>query len=85
MSSFKAGSSMYKAPAHKSTRIRGAFMGDKDSAGVQSGLSVQSGFDSESGPALDNEKDALTGNATERLEGMAKKSVSSKGQSFEIC
>jgi len=85
MSSFKAGNSTFKAPAAKSTRVRSAYMGDKDSAGVQSGLSVQSGFDSEPGPAIDNEKDSLTGNATERLEGGMKKSVSSKGQSFEIC
>lgn len=84
--SFKAGNSDYNAPGHKSTRIRGAYNGGKDSAGVQSGLSVQSGFDSENGgPTLDNEKDSMTGNATERIKSVPKGSASSKGQSFEFC
>lgn len=86
MSKFKAGSSTFKAPAHKSTRVRGAYMNDGDSVGVQSGLSAQSGFDGESlGPMVDNEQDSLTGNATERQKEVAKQSVSAKGQSFEIC
>jgi len=85
MSSFKAGNSTFKAPGHKSTRIRGSYM-DKVSVGVQDGLSAQSDFDGEShGPGKDNDKDSLTGNATERPQVDSKTSVSSKGNTFEIC
>lgn len=87
MSSFKAGNSNYKAPKHKSTISGGkAHMDDGDSQGVSSGLSALSGFDGEAqGPMIDNEKDSLTGNATERLEPYPSKSVSSKGKTFDIC
>ena len=86
MSSFKAGNSNYKAPAHKSTLSGGkAHMNDGDSSGVGTGLSALQAFDSEAGgPMCDYEKDSLTGNATERVEPSSGKSVSAKGKSFEI-
>lgn len=85
MSTFKAGNSNYKAPAHKSSLSEKAHMNDGDSTGVGSGLSALQSFDSEAGgPMCDYEKDSLTGNATERIEPRTSKSVSAKGKSFDL-
>lgn len=86
MSTFKAGSSKYKAPKHSNSTVRKNHMDDGDAVGVSTGLSARSDFDGEAeGPMYDYEVDPLTGNATERTEPYAEESVSAKGNTFKIC
>ena len=89
--SFGAGESGgYKAPEHKSSTLRGSFMDDGDSAGVSSGLSALSGFDSESayvGEKVSEARNPLTGNPLGRTteNPIESGSVSSKGWKFDLC
>ena len=72
---------------HKATLSNGGGAKQKDSAGLQSGLSAHAPFDSENGgPKYDYNVSSQSGMATERIvENPAKESASSKGKSFEIC
>lgn len=72
---------------HKATLSNGGGAKQKDSAGLQSGLSAHAPFDSENyGPTYDYDVNPGSGMATERIvDGVGKESVSSKGKSFDIC
>ena len=72
---------------HKATLSNGGGAKQKDSAGLQSGLSAHAPFDSENyGPKYDYNVSPVSGMATERIvDGVGKESVSGKGKSFEIC
>jgi hypothetical protein len=74
----------YKAPAHKSTTVRGSFMSD-ESSGVESGLSARKDFDSEmsSDFAVNNAK-SKSGNPRQAIKPKQDYSVSSKGHSFDV-
>jgi hypothetical protein len=71
----------------KVTLSVGAGAKQKDSVGLQSGLSEHAPFDSEAGgPVYDYSVSPVSGMATERIKSNpAGKSVSSKGKTFEIC
>ena len=72
---------------HKATLSNGGGASQKDSVGIQSGLTEHAPFDSENyGPKYDYNVSSQSGMATERIvENPEKSSVSSKGKSFEIC
>ena len=72
---------------HKATLSNGGGAKQKDSAGLQSGLSAHAPFDSENyGPRYDYNVNPQSGMATERIaQNPEKSSVSSKGKSFDIC
>lgn len=77
----------YKAPAHKASTVRGSFMGDGDSAGVQDGLSMRSDLDSENlhNFKINDTVDPISGNPRQAIKPRASKSVKEKGHTFEIC
>ncbi len=77
----------YKAPKHKSSTVRGSYMGDGDSAGVQDGLSERSDMDSN---VLFNVKynaaaNPISGNPRQVPKPYASKSVTEKGHKMKIC
>jgi len=88
MSSFKAGKNgSYKGPTKAASLSRQALnVTQTDAVGVAEGISARSGFNGEDeGPMADYERDPLTGNATERGEGMPNESIKSKGVDFTLC
>ena len=72
---------------HKATLSNGGGAKQKDSVGLQSGLSAHMKFDSENyGPKYDYNVSPVSGMATERVvDGVGKESASKNGKSFEIC
>ena len=77
----------YKAPASKSSTVRGSYMGDGDSAGVGSGLSARSDLDSENlaNVKYNNTVDPVNGNPRQVPKPYASTSVTEKGNKMEIC
>jgi len=75
------------AGPHKVTLSVGAGAKQKDSVGLQSGLSAHAPFDSEAGgPKYDYNVNSQSGMATERIvENPAKGSASKNGKNFDIC
>lgn len=75
----------YKAPAHKSSTVRGSFMSD-ESAGVKDGLSERMDCDSESisNFSINNTVDPISGNPRQSIEPRTSTSAKEKGHSFEI-
>lgn len=71
----------------ENTTIHPNKMGDGDSAGVESGLSMKEGFDAQTevGPTYNYSQDPMTGNYPERVNPYDQdKTVSSKGKTFMI-
>lgn len=85
MKSYPAFEGEYKAPAHKSTTIRGSYMSD-ESAGVEYGLSERKDFDSEvsSDFQITQGVNAISGNPRQAVGKKTSYGVSSKGHSFDI-
>lgn len=76
----------YSAPKSASTTIRGSFT-NKDSAGVEDGLSARSDLDSENlhDFKINNTVDPISGNPRQSIKPRASKSVKEKGHSFQLC
>jgi hypothetical protein len=76
----------YNAPAHKSSTVRGSYMSD-DSSGVGDGLSARMDMDSESIHDFEiNNQVSESGNPRSCIKGpRGTKSVSSKGNTFDMC
>ena len=76
----------YSAPKASTSTVQGSYKGGGDSAGVTDGLSARSDMDSESlhdftiGQSKSN-----SGNPRQNIKPRGSKSVSSKGNSFDMC
>ncbi len=77
----------YNAPAHKSSTVRGSYSGGGDSTGVGDGLSARSDMDSENlhDMKINNAVNPVNGNPRQNIKPRASKSVSSKGNDFDMC
>jgi len=77
----------YNAPKHKSSTVRGAYMGDEDSVGVEDGLSAHEKCDTNDlhNVKYNDAKNSVSGNPRQVPKPYESKSVSEKGHSFDIC
>lgn len=74
----------YKAPAHKSSTVRGSYMSD-ESSGVEYGLNARKDFDSETSSDFKvNNETSVSGNPRQAIKPKEGYSVSEKGHSFDL-
>ena len=76
----------YSAPKAKSSTVRGSYSGGGVSSGVGDGLSSVSDLDSKNIHDLKaGQTKSVSGNPRQNIKPRASKSVSSKGNSFDMC